>query len=202
MLRKVVWTVMALLAFVVAIYAAAALALPGFRPPFVGDLIDRTPLPAFGHLLGGLVAIAAGALQVNSRIRNRFLNFHRWLGRTYVIAVLVGGLSAFALAFRSSGGMAAHFGFGLLAICWLTSTIVAYFCIRRGDEDSHRDWMLRSYGLTLAAVTLRIYLPISQAAGLEFEPAYQTISWLCWVPNLVVVEWLLVRRHGRAAAIA
>jgi len=196
MTRKIAWTVMALLAFFVAIYASAALALPGFRPPLVGELIVRAPLPAFGHLLGGLLAISAGALQVNSRIRNRNLNFHRWLGRSYVIAVMIGGLSAFALAFRSQGGLAAHFGFGLLSVCWLASTAAAYTWIRRGDEEAHRAWMLRSYSLTLAAVTLRIYLPLSQVAGLAFEPAYQTISWLCWVPNLIVVEWFLVRREA------
>src|SRR5260370_20371385 len=53
--------------------------------------------------------------------------------------------------------------------------------------------MIRSYALTLAAVTLRIYLPASQIAGIPFPDAYQTISWLCWVPNLVVAEWWILR---------
>ena len=54
--------------------------------------------------------------------------------------------------------------------------------------------MYRSYALTLAAVTLRIYMPLSLALGIGFEDAYRVVSWLCWVPNLVFVEaWLLPR---------
>jgi len=43
-------------------------------------------------------------------------------------------------------------------------------------------------------VTLRIYLPLSGAAGIEFKAAYQAIAWLCWVPNLVIVEWFVLAR--------
>ncbi len=59
--------------------------------------------------------------------------------------------------------------------------------------------MIRSYALTFAAVTLRIYLPLSQIAGMPFDPAYQTISWLCWVPNLIVAEWIILRQRAPAA---
>lgn len=198
-MRKIGWAVMALMALAIAAYGAAALALPGFRPELVRDLFRRAPLHAFGHLLGGPLALAVGAFQLSAAIRNRFLKLHRWLGRLYVVAVMVGGVAGLALAVRSQGGLPAHFGFGLLAIGWLASTGIAYRRIRRGDQTAHRAWMLRSYSLTFAAVTLRIYLPLSQVAGLEFEPAYQAISWLCWVPNLLVVEWLLVRGRERAA---
>jgi uncharacterized membrane protein len=139
------------------------------------------------------VALAVGPLQHNSRIRGRFLRLHRWLGRTYVLAVILGGGAALMLATASQGGVPAHAGFGLLAVLWLTTTAVAYWEIRRGDQLSHRRWMTRSYALTFAAVTLRIYVPVSLAVGLPFGPAYQTISWLCWVPNLVVAEWLVLR---------
>jgi hypothetical protein len=62
--------------------------------------------------------------------------------------------------------------------------------------------MIRSYALTLAAVMLRIYLPLSQVFAIPFEPAYQTIAWLCWVPNLVVAEWLILRQSAPAAVEA
>jgi uncharacterized membrane protein len=178
----------------VAAYAGAMIATPGIRPPLAADLFRNTPAAAFGHMAGGLIAIAVGAFQVSASLRDRYLNAHRWLGRLYVAGVLIGGVSAFALATRSTGGLTTHVGFGMLAVCWLTSTGLAWSFIRRGDETSHRAWMLRSYGLTLAAVTLRIWLPLSQVAGIEFETAYQAIAWLCWVPNLLVVEWLILSR--------
>jgi hypothetical protein len=70
---------------------------------------------------------------------------------------------------------------------------------RRFDE--HRRWMFRSFALTFAAVTLRIYLPLVQIAGLDFLPAYRAIAWLCWVPNLVVIEHDLMRRPLPRAAV-
>jgi hypothetical protein len=57
--------------------------------------------------------------------------------------------------------------------------------------------MIRSYALTLAAVTLRLWLPLSQVAGIDFMTAYVAIAWLCWVPNLLVAEWFLRRRPRR-----
>jgi hypothetical protein len=68
---------------------------------------------------------------------------------------------------------------------------MAYLSIRGGHVAAHRRWMIRSYGVTLAAVTLRIYLPLSQAAGIPFGIAYPIISWLCWLPNLGLAEWRL-----------
>ncbi len=112
--------------------------------------------------------------------------------------MLFGGAAAFRLATVSQGGLPAHVGFGLLAVLWLLATGQAYRYIRAGDQDSHRRWMIRSYALTFAAVTLRIYLPLSQVVGIPFEPAYQTISWLCWVPNLIIAEWLMLRRYVKA----
>ena len=52
--------------------------------------------------------------------------------------------------------------------------------------------MTRSYALTFAAVTLRLWLP-ELAAIFPFEAAYQTVSWLAWVPNLLIVEWRIRR---------
>jgi len=48
--------------------------------------------------------------------------------------------------------------------------------------------MIRSYALLFAAVTLRIELPLLIMAFGEFTPAYQVVSWLCWVPNALWAE--------------
>ncbi|MFV3517468.1 DUF2306 domain-containing protein, partial [Mycobacterium tuberculosis] len=60
-----------------------------------------------------------------------------------------------------------------------------------GRIASHRRWMVRSFALTLAAVTLRIYLPLSDVLGIGFAASYPVVAWLCWVPNMAVVEWYL-----------
>lgn len=181
-------------AFAVASYALAVLMIRGFGPPFIHDRLAAMPWAVVGHLSGGAISLLIGAAQVNPAIRTRFLNVHRWMGRVYVVAVAVGASGGLALATRSQGGLVTHVGFGLLAVLWLTTTAIAYRHIRRGDQVNHRRWMLRSYSLTFAAVTLRLYLPLSLAAGISFIDAYQAIAWACWVPNLVVTEWWLLRR--------
>jgi len=192
------WALVTALGFIVAAYALGALALPIMRSPVIIARLRTVPLPVVLHLIGGALAITLGALQLNRRIRREHLAVHRWLGRCYCLAVLVGGAAGLALATMADGGLPSSIGFGMLGVLWIGSTATAYICIRRGRIDLHRVWMLRSYGLTFAAVTLRIWLPLSQVAGLPFLPSYQAIAWLCWVPNLVVVEWLVLSRRASA----
>jgi uncharacterized membrane protein len=192
------WLGMTLLALAVAGYASTMLFAPAFRPAFVRTLFAERPVAAFAHFLGGAIALVAGAFQLNSRLRTRFIGAHRWLGRLYVLAVVIGGVAALALALHSFGGLIAHAGFGLLAACWTGSTLNAYRHIRQGTLSMHRNWMIRSYALTLAAVTLRLYLPASQLAGFAITVAYPAISWLCWVPNLLIAEWFVRSRHSGA----
>jgi Predicted membrane protein (DUF2306) len=43
--------------------------------------------------------------------------------------------------------------------------------------------MIRSFALTFAAATLRIYVPLSPAAGLNYDDSYPVVARLCWVPD-------------------
>lgn len=196
------WWPLMILAVLVAAYALAALAVPGVRPPLLQQLVARAPLALVAHLGGGALALVIGALQVHTRLRNQRPGLHRRLGTAYVAAVAASGSAGLVLALQAQGGLAARLGFGMLALCWLVATGIAWRRIRREDEDGHRDWMIRSYALTLAAVSLRIYLPASLATGLPFEQVYPAIAWMCWVPNLLAAEWLVlpwVRRPARPA---
>jgi uncharacterized membrane protein YozB (DUF420 family) len=99
-------------------------------------------------------------------------------------------------------------GFGLLALLWLAFAATAFRAIRRRDVPAHRRWMVRTFALTYAAVTLRLWLGvlISGQIGLggvdgdvAFERAYLLTPFLSWVPNLLVAEWYLGTRERRTA---
>ena len=187
------WSLMTLLALGVAAYALGNALWPDMRTPFVAALFSEKTLRAFGHLAAGGIALATGAFQFSSALRAGKPGLHRVLGRIYLTAVFISGLSALLLAPVSAGGPAAHFGFGLLGALWVFTAFVAFERARAGDYASHRAWMIRSYALCLAAVTLRVYLPLGLGPlGVPFEQAYPAIAWLCWVPNLILAEWLLV----------
>lgn len=196
MLKRVGWGVMTFLAMTVVAYALLLLVVPAARPPSVRERFAALPLSTFAHLLAGAVALGVGPFQLSSGFRSRFLTAHRWMGRGYVVAVLIGGVGGLALATVSMGGLTARVGFGLLAMLWLATVAVAFRRIRSGDLAGHRQWMIRNYALTLGAVTLRLYIPLSLMAGIPFDEAYPVIAWLCWVPNLIVAEWLVRRRPG------
>ena len=199
-LRKYGWRTLAALAAGVGVYALAILASPVMGAPFFAARLNAMPLAVYAHVLGGAVAIILGAFQVNTFVRQRSLVRHRWMGRVYVAAVLFGAPSGLMLATVSEGGWIAHVGFGLLAVLWFVATAMAYVHIRARDIARHQEWMMRSYALTLAALTLRLYVPSAVIAGIPFESAYPAISWLCWVPNLIVAEWLIAaqRSSGRS----
>lgn len=195
-----------LLAFGVAAYAAVGYALmplgslvhPDMKAGFVAH-----PVGIYTHVFAAMVALLLGPCQFSTRLRSRRLQLHRWMGRVYLgVGVLAGGLSGLYISQFAFGGLAAKLGFAALAVCWLYTGTRAFLAIRRRAVDEHRRWMVRNFALTFAAVTLRIYIPASMVAGVEFAAAYAFIAWLCWVPNLLVAELLFNTPPARPAALA
>jgi len=190
---------MTILAFAIVGYALLLIVVPALRPPFVRARIASVPAAIFGHLAASAVALGLGPFQFDAGLRSRRPRLHRWMGRIYLSGILVGGVSGLVLARFSQGGIVAHVGFACLAAAWLSTGAMAYRRILEGNAASHRRWMIRNYALTFAAVMLRVYLPASLLAGIPFALSYPAISWLCWVPNLVVAERWVIRAGGRGA---
>lgn len=151
----------------------------------------------YTHIFASSIALALGALQFSKTLRAHHLPWHRWLGRIYLaFGVIPGGLAGLLMAFHAYGGLVSQLGFGLLAGLWLFSGVSAYRAIRGGDLKSHQEWMIRNYALTCAAISLRLYLPLSMVAGIPFEFAYPAIAWLCWVPNLIYARWMIAQNRS------
>lgn len=158
---------------------------------FVAYHAQLRPIAFYAHVILAPVALALVPFQVWRGLREKRLQLHRLLGRTYGVAVLISGASGLWLAITTEAGPIAAFGFGLLAVLWLGTTITGIRFAMGGDRMVHRRWMIRSIALTLAAVTLRIQIPASMMLDIPFDTAYPLIAWLCWVPNLIVAELML-----------
>lgn len=151
------------------------------------------------HILPGGLALLVGWTQFSQKLRNKRMGLHRKLGFLYILMVMVSGLAGLFIALYATGGSIAQVGFALLAISWLFTTTMALKTVKAKDIRGHEHWMIRSYALCFAAVTLRIWLPLfTGALGMDFITAYLIIAWLCWVPNLAVAE-MIVRRKRRAS---
>lgn len=168
-------------------------------PNVLGNLFARPWLPI--HAGGAATALLLGGFQFVPALR-RSRTLHRWLGRLYAASCIVGGFAGLTLAFGSTAGPVAGWGFGLLAVAWIHVTAQGWLTARARRFDEHRRWMMRSFALTFAAVTLRLYLPLAAVAGLDGLQAYRAIAWLCWVPNLVLIELHLRRGQSRGAPAA
>lgn len=158
---------------------------------FVAYHAQLRPIAFFAHVVFAPVALALVPFQLWQGLRNRRPLVHRVLGRLYGLAILISGASGLWLAATTMAGPVAAFGFGLLAVLWLGTTGWGISLAMRGDRVAHRRWMIRSIALTLAAVTLRIQIPMGMMLDIPFDSAYPAIAWLCWVPNLIVAEMIV-----------
>ncbi len=116
---------------------------------------------------------------------------HRLLGWTYIVAVLFGWLASLPLSLHAHTGAAASAGFQALGASWFACTLLGLIYARAEHFAGHRRWMIRSYALTMSAVTLRLYVAGSKILGMPLEQTYPYIAWLCWTPNVLLAEWLI-----------
>jgi uncharacterized membrane protein len=151
------------------------------------------------HAGAAATALLFGVVQFSAEVRKRWPRLHRLGGRIYVVGCVLGGVSALVLSAGVSTGPWAVLGFGLPGAIWIYVTLQGWLAACARDFASHRIWMIRSYALTFAAVTLRVYIPVSQMVGVDFNAAYPVIAWLAWVPNLIAAEFH-IRRRMRATA--
>lgn len=184
------WTLTVLIA--IASLRFLVLGVPVAMPHMEHHELAR-PIMLFLHLVPAPIALALLPLQFSQKIRAGRPKLHRWLGRLYAACILVSGLSSLGLAATAAAGPVAGAGFGLLAVFWLGTTGRAVQLAIQRRINEHRRWMIRSAALTLAAVTLRLYIFLA-AVTVGIENAYVLIAWACWVPNALFAEWLL-RRH-------
>lgn len=153
----------------------------------------RTPWLVL-HVGSASTALLLGAIQFTAVPRWGRLQAHRMIGRIYVVSCLVGAATGLVLAVGTSAGPVAALGFGSLAVAWALTNVLGWQHALSGRIATHRRWMIRSWALTLAAVTLRVYVAAAAMADLPEDTAYVAISFLCWVPNLIVAEWMLRAR--------
>jgi uncharacterized membrane protein len=170
----------------------------GLEQAFNGMLahIQERQLAFILHVFAAPIALAAGLFQFLPNIRSRRPHIHRWCGRLYMVAVGVAGVAGLILALGAFDRPVAGIGFLILAVLWLSTTGRAVWLAMQGRIKEHRRWIIRSWALTLAAVTLRIYLPFFMGLGqMEYAEASIYVAWACWAPNLIVAELYLRRSH-------
>jgi len=155
-------------------------------------------LPIFYiHVYSAIFVLLAGFTQFNKTLLNSRPKLHRKLGYLYVVVVLLfAAPSGLFIGFFANGGLIAKTAFSFLAVLWFWFTLKALLLAKGQQFKAHYHFMLRSFALTCSAITLRLWKVILVYL---FHPApmdlYQIIAWLGWIPNLLLVEWLIRKKY-------
>jgi uncharacterized membrane protein len=148
----------------------------------------------YAHIVTAMLALIIGPFQIFLKPSQARRRQHRQLGYVYIISITVSGIVSLYLSLFATGGWIAGLGFMGLDVLWVATTFTALRKIMVRDIQAHKAWMLRSYALTFAAVTLRIWLaPLVLLFG-DFEAGYRVVAWFCWVPNLLVIEAVIRKK--------
>lgn len=167
--------------------------------------IDHWRWAFWVHVFTSMLPLLAGFTQFFPRILRRWPRIHRTMGKIYVVTVcFITGPASLIMAFYANGGITSRIAFTILAVLWIGTTALGWRAALRRKWPVHREWMTRSYALTLSAITLWAW---KYAIVFAFEPrpmdVYRIVAWLGFVPNLLLAEWLIRRvRPGKPAEIS
>ena len=159
----------------------------------------------YAHLTTAIAPLIIGPLQFWTWFRLKYITLHRTLGKIYIIGSVLGGLTALYLGITIDldGSVVPLI---LLSLMWLFMTICAWVSIRQGDIITHRLFVIRSYGLAMVFVFLRLIGDIPQDKLFFFieSPGIRdtTLEWMSWIIPLLTIElifsWIpsMRRKHG------
>lgn len=153
-------------------------------------LLTHYQIAFFSHAYTSILVMIAGIPQFSGYIQRNYKKLHRTLGKIYItILLFIAGPSGLVMGLYAMGGISTKISFTLLAILWISFTAIAWKKAKQKQWDAHRKFMLRSYALTLSAVSLRLFKWfINETFGLPPMDTYLIVSWSGWLFNLGVVE--------------
>lgn len=105
---------------------------------------------------------------------------------------MITGPAGLLMSFYANGGISSRIAFVLLSVLWIAFTAIALYKAVKKQFVAHRIFMIRSFALTLSAVTLRIW-KVLLANFTEMPPMdrYRFIAWVGWTLNLLLAEFII-----------
>lgn len=159
----------------------------------------------FAHLALGIIIHIGGPLQLVPAFRKRYPALHRWIGRAFVAAVIIGtATGAYMLVVREIGAWTLRAGFiiqGLL-ILWFTFYTVRH-AIRR-DIPTHMRWATRLFLAASAVWFFRVFIMVwfvtTGGAGIDTSngtgPFIDAMSFIQFLPLIIYEIYIKVKRKG------
>lgn len=147
------------------------------------------------HIFAGMFCIVAALTQFSSYILKKRRAIHTWMGKIYVLVVLVlGAPTGLYMSFFAKGGFWERVLFMFMAIYWFFTTAKGLQTIRQKNVLAHKNWMIRSYSMAMTAVTFRIYHIFFYYFGVDHLHNYEVSLWISVLGNMLVAEYLIFRK--------
>ncbi|MBL7935264.1 MAG: DUF2306 domain-containing protein [Bacteroidia bacterium] len=150
------------------------------------------------HILFSIFSLIAGLTQFSQYILAKCKKLHRVMGYIYVVDVMcIAGPSGLIMAFYANGNIVSKTSFVLLSVLWIGFTSIAIIKALKKDFIEHEKWMIRSYALTLSAITLRLLaLVLPYFVHLNAKDEYAILAWLSWLMNLLIAEVIIYFKNS------
>lgn len=153
------------------------------------------------HITAGGGALILGPLQFWERLRTKNWKLHRVIGILYLLAILASGTCAVILAFTTAYAINWAYAFSLQVwvSVWISASFIAWWTAIKRKFKLHKEWMTRSYIVTLAFVIsgLVVKLPVVQSLG-SFADISPSLFWMGWAVPLYIYEVILSLRQRKA----
>ncbi len=194
-MKKILWVIVVVLALLIG-YVPVHYLINGVEKGYL-ELKSQEVLHnniwwtfLYTHITSGGIAILIGWLQFSDKLRTKRPNWHRSIGKIYVISALICSISGFYIGYYATGGLLAGLGFMSVAVIYFYTTLQGYLTIRKKHIVMHQNYMTYSYAACLAAVSLRILVPLSFIFTDDYIFSYTLIAWFAWIPNLGIAYWV------------
>lgn len=150
------------------------------------------------HVFSSPFVILSGLFQFNRYFIHRQPKIHRVLGKIYVVVLIfIATPSGFLMGLYANGSYPTQISFSILSVLWMLSTVWAYRYARKGEYLLHAKWMIRSYALTVSAISLRFFTFCIHYFRVPISPvdAYILVSYSSWIVNLLVAELVIYLKY-------
>lgn len=143
------------------------------------------------HITAGGGALITGIVQFWPKLRNYSWKLHRAIGYLYLLSILVSSTGALVLANTTAYAVSWAYAFTLQvwASIWISTTFIAFYTAVKRQIGLHKEWMIRSYIVTVAFLIsgFSYKIPYVQQLG-SFEEVTVPLFWMGWAIPLYTYE--------------